>query len=220
MKDLLRDIINIVKKYNYCNVYGNEFRGKIKICLEVCKHFFMNEEMFKKGIFVFKLKYFNSVKKNIPELNNIMNSKKKKYKKNQKENDIKDDNKNDIKDDNKNDILLLIEGADKLKEGLFEWLKELDVHALIISEKSLDKIYSDDNESQSSISSESKETLNSIIDEHNKKKNEKEKDKDIKYINTLIEEKKLFCYNIDKEAKKFIEKNESFESEYKMYKFL
>ena len=211
MKDLLRDIINIVKKYNYCNVYGNEFRGKIKICLEVCKHFFMNEEMFKKGIFVFKLKYFNAIKKNIPELNNIMNSKKKNNKKNQII-------QNNIKDDNKNDILLLIEGADKLKEGLFEWLKELDVHALIISEKSLDKIYSDDNESQKKISSKSNETLNLIIDESNKKQNEKEKDI-IKSINKLIKEKKMFCYNIDEEAKKFREKNKNFESEYKMYKF-
>ena len=204
MKDLLRDIINIVKKHKYCNVHGKEFKGKTKICLEVCKHFFMNEEIFKKGIFVFELRFFNSVKDKIPELNNIMNSKKKINKKNQKENDkkndIKDDNKNDIKndiiddnkndkkndiiDDNKNDILLLIEGADKFKEGLFEWLKELDVHALIISSNKLDEIYP--------ISSCKNNNQNKIII-------------DIEY------------YNIDEKAKPFNDNNE-FKEEYRMYK--
>ena len=80
MKDILRDIIKNVKKYNFCNVYGNEYKGKTKVCEEVCKHFFMNEELFKKGIFVFDLRYFNAVKNQIPELNNIINSKKKKKK--------------------------------------------------------------------------------------------------------------------------------------------
>ena len=134
MEDLFRDIINNVKEYKYCNVFGKKFTGKTRICLEVCKHFFMNEEKFKKGIFVFDLRFFNSVKDKIPELNNIMNSKKKNIKKSQK---AKEDGNNEIE----NDILLLIENANTSKEGFIEWLEALNVHALIISDESLDKIY-------------------------------------------------------------------------------
>ena len=68
MKKILKGIINNVNKYKYRNVFGEKFRGKTKLCLEVCKHLYMNDN-YKKGIFVFELINFNSMKKNIPELN-------------------------------------------------------------------------------------------------------------------------------------------------------
>ena len=44
MKNILFDIIEIIRDNRFVNVFGDKlkFRGKVKMCEEVCKYFYMN----------------------------------------------------------------------------------------------------------------------------------------------------------------------------------
>ncbi len=111
MKEILRDLIFSIKKHQYVNVFGDreKFKGKVMMCEEVCKYFYMNN-YFKKGIFVVNAKYLNKFK-TLPEI---------KY------------------NNNKEDMLIVIEHVEKIKNDLFEFFDKIKAHLVIISNKKLD----------------------------------------------------------------------------------
>ena len=120
MKDILKDVIDKIKKNKYTNVFGTVFKGKIKLCEETYKYFYMNG-FFTKGIYIVDIKNINSIK-SLPEFKNHKKDKK-----------------------NKVDILIVIENIEednknKLNNTLFEWLEKLDIHILFISSKKLENI--------------------------------------------------------------------------------
>jgi len=176
MKNILKDLINTIKDNKYVNIYGNKFLEKTKICREACKYFYMNNK-FKKGIFIFKLKYLNKLK-NIYELNKRFNNK----------------NKNDKSDD----ILIVFENVEEIKNNLFEWLKELDVHTVILSRNKKDK-------------------LTSFLEKSNKKNidNDKNLDKSKNIIN--INKDNIIFYDIDEKIEEYKKNNKDFEEEFKEY---
>jgi hypothetical protein len=103
MKTVLFDLIEIIRTNRFVNIYGDKlkFRGKVKICEEVCKYFYMNN-YFKKGIFVLNVRHLNKVKY-IPE--------------------IKTNKRNKDKKDNP-DMLIVIEHVENLKEDFSNcWIK-------------------------------------------------------------------------------------------------
>ena len=176
MKSILRDLINIIRDNKYVNIYGNKFLGKIKICREVCKYFYVNNK-FKKGIFIIKLKYLNKLK-NISELNKRYNNK----------------NKNDKSDD----ILIVFENVEEIKNNLFEWLKELDVHTIILSRNKKDK-------------------LKSFLENDNKKNKDNDKKLDINKSNININKDNIVFYDIDDKTEEYKKNNKEFEEEFKEY---
>ena len=132
---------------------------------------------FKKGIFIFKLKYLNKLK-NIYELNKRFNNK----------------NKNDKSDD----ILIVFENVEEIKNNLFEWLKELDVHTVILSRNKKDK-------------------LTSFLEKSNKKNidNDKNLDKSKNIIN--INKDNIIFFDIDEKIEEYKKNNKDFEEEFKEY---
>ena len=198
MKDILRDIINNIKNFAYLNIFGNEFRGKTKLYEEACKYLYMNGD-FKKGIFII-LKNFRTIK-SIPELQSRAHNKNKTTK----------------------DILIVIDNVDKLESGLFDLLKELDVHTVFISEKNLEEISlgNKDKIAKKSDKNLSEKNLNRIIQNNNIKSNKDKLAKSnniLNIIETLKKEKKLAYYNIDIEVKKYKANNKEFEMQYEKYK--
>ena len=194
MKDILRDLIKLISDKNnkIINIYGNEFRGKTKLCEEVCKHFYMRN-YFKKGIFIIDFKLNNRIK-DIPEL---------KY------------------HDEKDELLLVFEHIEKINNDLFEWLEKLNVQMIIISkEKISEKIELDNNDKNKKIKNDNEikeiETIkgneNNIIEP-----NEKKSSKNINKLILNVFKNKIKFYNIDEESKKYTN-NKDFSSNYKNYK--
>ena len=177
MKHILEDLINIIRDYKFVNIHGNKFLEKTKIiCREICKYFYMNNK-FKKGIFIIKLKYLNKLK-NISELNKRFNNK--------------------TKNDKSDDILIVFENVEEIKNSLFEYLKELDVHTVILSRNKKDK-------------------LESFLENINMKN--KDSDKNLHKSNNIINinNDKIIFYDIDDKIEEYKKNNKGFEEEFKEY---
>ena len=82
MKELLKELIIKIKKYRYINLYGDISSGKTRLCRELCKYFFMNNN-FKEGIYYIKLDIMDTII-NREELKEL---RKKSHNKNDKVND-------------------------------------------------------------------------------------------------------------------------------------
>ena len=178
MKNILRDLINIIRGNKYVNIYGSKCLEKTKICREVCKYFYMNNE-FKNGIFIIKLKNLNKLK-NISELNKRYNNK----------------NKNDKSDD----ILIVFENVEEIKNNLFEWVKELNVHTIILSRNKKDK-------------------LQSFLENNNMKN--KDNDKNLDKSNSInINKDNIIFYDIDDKAEENKKNNKEFDEEFKEYNLI
>ena len=116
MKNLLKEIINKVKKYRCVTLYGEEKSGKTSISLEICKYFYMNK-YFKEGIFYINLKKIGKIK-NQEELKFLF--------KNNKKNE-------------ENDVLLVFDNFDLIKRNNF--IKKLNAHFIIITQTRQDDLY-------------------------------------------------------------------------------
>jgi len=212
-KNILEDIINLINKNQYINVYGNEqINGKKRICQEVCKYLYMNN-YFKKGIFIIDLKYFKKIR-NIPELKSRLN--------------------NQNKNSNPRDMLLVLmkpkshqnsetptqekgqeQYIESIKISLIELLKILNVHVVIITNRKLNE----------DLSSENNDTNENVIYENkisdineNKHKKHKKEEEDEKILKDFIEKMKF--YNIDKETDNYKSKHRNYDDEYKKYREL
>ena len=159
MKKLLENIINFIKDNQIVNLYGYKLLGK-KLCIEISKYFYMNN-YFKKGIYIIDLRYFNK-EKYLSELKNrIINNK-------------------NVGESKSNDILIVLVHVEKIKDNVWKWINDLNVHTLI----STNKKFNDD------LSLENKEQKENKKD----KKNKNEIQEDYK---SKIKEKMKF-YDIDK----------------------
>ena len=116
--------------------------------------------------------------KNISELNKRYNNK----------------NKNDKSDD----ILIVFENVEEIKNNLFEWLKELDVHTIILSRNKKDK-------------------LKSFLENNNKKNKDNDKKLDINKSNININKDNIVFYDIDDKTEEYKKNNKEFEEEFKEY---
>ena len=115
LKKILEHFINFIKENQIVNLYSSKFLVKTKLCIEICKYFYMNN-YFKKGIFIIDLKYF---KKNrcISELEN------------------RSSNKNIEKD--KSDMLIILIHVEKIKDNLWKWINNLKAHIIISTYKKI-----------------------------------------------------------------------------------
>ena len=103
MKEVLEKLINKVLKYRFVNIYGDENCGKTRICLEICKYFYMNNK-FKDGIFYINLNKQKHINKHEFKL---LKEKHGKNYSNKKDNKIKEIT----------DALLVFDDFDLIKKG-------------------------------------------------------------------------------------------------------
>ena len=112
MKEILSSIINKILNYKFIILYGDLFSGRTRICLELCKYFYMND-YFKEGIFYINLK-------------NIQPN-------GEKQNELKIFNKNSINNKNKqiNDELLVFDYFNTKKNSLYNYINKLNAYIII-----------------------------------------------------------------------------------------
>ena len=74
MKKILSNLINKILKDKLIILYGDSFSGRTRICLELCKYFYMND-YFKEGIFYINYNKIKKIKdrKELKGLNKIKN---------------------------------------------------------------------------------------------------------------------------------------------------
>ena len=115
MKEVFKNLIKKILKYRIVNIYGNSLCGKTRICLELCKYFYMNN-YFKEGIFYL----------NINKLNKINNR-----------DDLKSLNKNNSKNKKNeiNDILLIFDDFNLIKGKLYSYINKLNSYVIIITKE-------------------------------------------------------------------------------------
>ena len=136
MKEVLENLIKKVLKYRFINIYGDENCGKTRICLEICKYFYMNNK-FKEGIFYINLNKQKNISKH--ELKMLKEKHGKNYR-NKKDNKIKEIN----------DALLVFDDFDLIKKGqpkkdciknnatknsLFSYINKLNSYTIIVTKK-------------------------------------------------------------------------------------
>ena len=111
MKGVLSNLINKILNYKFIVLYGDLFSGRTRICLELCKYFYMNDN-FKEGIF-----YINFNK--IPKL--------------KKQNELKIFNKNNMKNKNNeiNKALLIFDDCDTKKNSIYNYINKLNTYIII-----------------------------------------------------------------------------------------
>ena len=123
MKTEFSKLINTVLScdYRFINLYGDSDCGKTRICLELCKYFYMNNK-FKEGIFYINLNKKKQINKE--ELKFL-------FKENNGEN----------KDVEIKDALLVFDDFDQIKKGLYSFIYKLNCHTIIVTKKKETKFF-------------------------------------------------------------------------------
>ena len=123
MKEVFSNLINTVLSCNYkfINLYGDSDCGKTRICLELCKYFYMDNK-FKEGIFYINLKKKKQIHKE--ELKFL-------FKENNGEN----------KDVEIKDALLVFDDFDQIKKGLYSFISKLNCHTIIVTKEKETKFF-------------------------------------------------------------------------------
>ena len=211
MKEVLENLINKVLKYRFINIYGDENCGKTRICLEICKYFYMNNK-FKDGIFYINLNKQKHINKHEFKL---LKEKHGKNYSNKKDNKIKEIT----------DALLVFDDFDLIKKGqqkkdciknnssknsLYSYINKLNSYTIIVTKKKeagfsenlklLPEILKDKNNNNKIINDVIYEDLNISIDKdfanefinymkitNNIKDNITINEKDDLYIKSLVE---------------------------------
>ena len=149
MKPILENLITMVMNNKIVNLFGNKYFRTTKLCVEICKYFFMNN-YFKKGIYILELKYFFKIQK-MPELKNRIN------------------NKNNI---NQNEVLIVLVNAEKIKDHVWKWIYDLNAKIIISTSRKLNDDLLLENSEQNEIN-ENKE--HKKFNKHKQNKNDIEK---------------------------------------------
>ena len=203
MKEILSELISRIKNNKIVNVFGDkeQFKGKVKMCEEVCKYFYMNN-YFKKGIYVVNVRYLNKFK-SLPEIKN---------------------------NSNKKDMLIVIEHVEKMKNDLFEYFDKIEAHLVIISNQKLDNDMNLDYSKKNNNNKTAEKNENKINDNNRNIINERNEniinDNEISNIKNKKSNKVLInianyninYYDVIDEIVKYKKKEINFETEYENYK--
>ena len=113
MKKILSKIINKIIEDKLIILYGDYCSGKTRICLELCKYFYMNS-FFKEGIFYINFNTINKLK-NIKELKGLKKIK-------NEESMIKD-------------ALLIFDDLDEKSKDFYKYINNLNTYIIIVINK-------------------------------------------------------------------------------------
>ena len=149
MKKILKNLINKILNNKIINLYGDYSCGKTRICLELCKYFYMNNK-FKQGIFYINLKRKRQIQSK-SELKSLL---------------IKNNSKN--KDIETNDALLIFDNFDSTKKGLYSYINKLNSYTVIVTKEKETKFFenlnNNKNNIKNNINNDIFENLNKTID--------------------------------------------------------